>query len=794
MYLMRIIFFCCFQVLVFSGKSQPIKGKVLDAETKEPLAFVNIIVNHSPDNGVTSDINGNFIINAHRDDTLVFSYVGYKKQKVAVENISDKVFMNSSTQFLPEYIFEVGQNPAIPIIQKAVANKRRNNPENLEAFSYLSYNKFSLAPDPSYLQDSSRLQEDDFDSVYYRTNKFFAEKDLFLIESVTRRKFRQPGVYNEEVLANKVSGFGNPGFTLLANDLQQFSFYPDFIKLIDKNYLNPLSKNSYKKYFFYLEDTLLDESDSVYIISFQPFPDTRIDAIKGVFYIHTNGYALQNVIAESIDSTGNIGWKIQQLYDHVEGAWFPIQLNTDLLLYASTESDMTLIGKGKSYLTDIKINPEYKKNEFKATVLDYKQNDSASNANILKRYRVESLEAKELNTYQFLDSLGRAEKFDQKLQTFALMATGEISFKFLSFPVDKIISGNRHEGLRLGLGIYSNNKFSEYLRLGGYFGYGFRDEKWKYGGSVQLNWPDTFLSFGYRYKNDIREWGSSSLFEPLMQGPMEEYRSFLGINMDRIVSHEIWFGFNLFKYLDGRLFTSVNHFDPLSVPSDAVSEFGIIETGVKLRFAYLNQYLNVLGILWPTGTQWPVLRVNYSRGFNESDGSYLYDKVLININKTFQTRNLGRPGFTLVSGLIVGDIPLSLSFNGRGSGIREFNFETGPFFQTMLINEFFNDRFLMLFYDHEIFKLNPKISWADPSLHLITNLGLGSAGDILHYDGFEFKEMNQGFYESGISFRGLLVSGFSKLGLGLFYRWGPERFDSFSENLFVNLNFQFSIE
>lgn len=37
-----------------------VKGRVIDAKTKEPLAFVNIKINDNPHLGVVTDIDGNF--------------------------------------------------------------------------------------------------------------------------------------------------------------------------------------------------------------------------------------------------------------------------------------------------------------------------------------------------------------------------------------------------------------------------------------------------------------------------------------------------------------------------------------------------------------------------------------------------------------------------------------------------------------------------------------------------------------------------------------------------------------
>ena len=79
-----VISLCC---LSFQVWAQPeIKGKVLDAQTKEPLPFVSI---YTPDNqnGTSSDYSGHFVLKTSENtDTLVFSLLGYVTKKVSIQD------------------------------------------------------------------------------------------------------------------------------------------------------------------------------------------------------------------------------------------------------------------------------------------------------------------------------------------------------------------------------------------------------------------------------------------------------------------------------------------------------------------------------------------------------------------------------------------------------------------------------------------------------------------------------------------------------------------------------------
>lgn len=63
-------------------KQQTVKGKVVD-EDNIPLAGVTVLVLGTT-NGVATDFDGNYSINANTNDVLIFSYVGFKPQRIVL--------------------------------------------------------------------------------------------------------------------------------------------------------------------------------------------------------------------------------------------------------------------------------------------------------------------------------------------------------------------------------------------------------------------------------------------------------------------------------------------------------------------------------------------------------------------------------------------------------------------------------------------------------------------------------------------------------------------------------------
>ncbi|MFC2102758.1 carboxypeptidase-like regulatory domain-containing protein, partial [Bacteroidota bacterium] len=128
---------------VFPQATTSINGKVLDSKTKEPLAFVNIVINQSTFGG-TTDIDGKFRFNyAEPITSLKLSYVGYESLIYQVGSKSQNVviYLVRKEIELQEVEILPGINPAHRIISNAVNNRDVNDPEKQKSFSYTMYEK-----------------------------------------------------------------------------------------------------------------------------------------------------------------------------------------------------------------------------------------------------------------------------------------------------------------------------------------------------------------------------------------------------------------------------------------------------------------------------------------------------------------------------------------------------------------------------------------------------------------------------------------------------------------------------
>ncbi|ALM49424.1 hypothetical protein AMR72_11255 [Flavobacterium psychrophilum] len=94
-----ILMFLCFSAATFAQ----VKGTVTDSGTGMTLPGVNVLVKGGQANAST-DIDGNFTIDAKQGDVLVFSYIGYASKEVTATSGTVNVTLAEDAQLLQEVV------------------------------------------------------------------------------------------------------------------------------------------------------------------------------------------------------------------------------------------------------------------------------------------------------------------------------------------------------------------------------------------------------------------------------------------------------------------------------------------------------------------------------------------------------------------------------------------------------------------------------------------------------------------------------------------------------------------
>ncbi|GAB4298100.1 MAG: DUF5686 family protein [Marinilabiliales bacterium] len=819
-----------------------LQGTVIDSTTNEPLAFVSIVYNEQ-NQGTITNIDGKFTIDKTNDIRfLKISYLGYNTKELTRNEfinqtnitirLSKKIYSLNDIEVYP------GINPAHRIIIAAQKNRDKNNPESLKSFKYDNYNKMIFTgsiKDMTTHTDTVNLPVDIVQELKRKPIEkkvdtitgFLNSQHLLIMETVSKRYFLSPDKTKEIVVANRVSGLKNPTFIILATQFQSFSFYNNYVTVMDRTYLNPLTKGSTEKYLFIIEDTLYDQNkDTVFIISFRPKRGKNFTGLKGTLHINTNGYAIQSVIAEPYEENPAMKIKIQQKYEFIDNQqWFPIELNTsivfnqllteinDTIIYNDStiiikKTTLPIIGYGKSYISDIIINPEIDSVKFNHIEVLPLKDMNKKDEEFWETNRPIPLTNADKKTYEVIDSIGKEYNLDSKLFIIETLLNGNIPVSIFNINILKLMSYNQQEGYRLCLDVSTNEKLTKLFSVGGYFAYGFKDKKTKYGGyfSIPISlkhesnikisaWTDFYETGQIKFLEDKNIF-TSEFYRDIYLKKLHQSDGIMASVNTRLLRYfklnmyikserlsDCFMRYNFIDYENNKL--DYNHQGYLLLDQTV--------SGLSLKFIYKEKFFETpSGSLLSLGSKYPELFLNISRGLDIYKSDITYWKTELKIKQNIEWKLLGKTSLQLVAGSVDRALPEWITYNGHGS-YTNFSIESANSFGTMRINEFMNDRFVFLFFRHNFKSLLFKSKHFAPQFVLCQNAGFGTQIKPEYHINTGIP-MDKGYYESGILINNLLKQSYFGYGIGVFYRYGPYAFDktidnfSFKITLYSNIN------
>jgi hypothetical protein len=262
-----------------NAQNTKVSGKVVDAISREPLPFINVVFKGTTA-GTTTDFDGNYTVSTDKpSDSLIFTYIGYDRLAVKIkrgETQQLNIGLNASTVALKEVVIKPGENPAHAILKKVINNKPLNDREKLDYYQYEVYNKIEF--------DINNINDKFKKSAVIKPFKFvfdnidssnIAEKPslpLFLSESISELYYRKkPKVTKEVIKATKVAGVDNESVSQFTGDLyQNVNIYDNAILVFGKNFTSPVSDAGLFFYRYYLIDSMIVDGKYCYQIQFKP--------------------------------------------------------------------------------------------------------------------------------------------------------------------------------------------------------------------------------------------------------------------------------------------------------------------------------------------------------------------------------------------------------------------------------------------------------------------------------------------------------------------------------------------
>ncbi len=803
----KVLFFIGMLILTIHSMAQ-VSGRVYDSKTGAPLAFVNVVI-EGVQSGTTSDIDGRFKVpSARQGEILIFTFVGYKKKTwqvsdVAAERMAVRIEMETEPVQLLEAVVLPGENPAERIMRRAIANKDLNNPEKCCPFTYDSYNKlvFTGLIDSTIAGNPEKIAA--LDTSDQKAYDFFEDQHLLLMESISERRFIPPGHSSEEVKASRFSGLSNPDFVLLGTQLQSFSFYDDEISLLDYRYLSPMHDGAIRRYLYIIEDTTYQAADTVFILSFRPRSGKNFKGMKGLLYINTNGYALENVLAQPADgSTSGMDIRIRQHYEYIdERQWFPVQLNTDIIFKNMFVGPFEMIGIGRSYLKNIRLDAPLRRRDVGSIALRMDPLSTRQPDEFWRTQRFDSLDHREAKTYTFMDSLSKAENFDRKYQWLQNLAAGRVNWGLIDFDLTHFMRFNNYEGFRLGGGLRTSDRLMKRVSLGGYAAYGFGDKEWKWG--TDITWkvhPRSATEVKLSTYTDVFERGGQRFPDETSWLSEKGYYLFFVNQMDRLSVGELSFTTRLPAYLTvsgayrrgamqnnlGYRFKNTEVFEGAQVTSFA-EQMGIQEAELNIRWSHREVLYQTTSKLLQAGTKFPVVGASLMAGEVYGSGiTAQYIRTGVSLEHTFKMPTLGNFTVFTHAGKIFGEAPALRMYNFRSS--RQMWSVSAPFsFETIEPGSMLADEYAVLHLRHNFKDLLFRWKRFRPHFVLVHNMGIGRLNNHDRHDNLNVTAPQFGHVESGLEVHNIIRSGMTGIGLGAYYNYGPTRTGDFKQDFVVKL-------
>ena len=792
-----LVLFLAFSADVLFSQNNTVNGKVTDEDNRQPLAFVNVVINDGQQ-GVITDINGKYEISSNQPITkLTFSSIGYETKTIELLPNQKKcnVVLRPTTFNLNEVIVEAGENPAHRIIDSLLVYRKANNPNSLASYKYNIYDQMVITIDSSDF--GKVLAETDLEKTNLRYfDSILKKSDMMVMETASEVLFKAPDRKLQHVLGTKVAGMKNPTFIYLVNSMQSVSFYDDLIDITGTSYVNPISRGSKSHYFFNLEAVNpIGQGDSLYVISFHPRLGSTFNGLRGTMTVNSDGWALQSVKATPDETTGIFIANIQQLYQKIEGQWFPKQFNTNLkfpsMVVEIDGNTFPMIAIGKSYLTDIEINPEISKKQFSDIEILVAPDAAYRDETFWNDRRIDSLTKRIMATYVFVDSLTQGTNIFESVLglTDKLVNQSVLPIGFLDLDLGKIIKLSSIRGFYFGLGASTNDRLSRQIRLNAFAGYWTRMRYFDYGGGI--TWlmdrqRQTELALQFTNNSEaLGEFGSFST-DGMLSESEYKYTFYENIHVRKNMA-ELQFSTRFANYFKAYLSLSSCHKNYnaqfFHVPTDSLTRAQFTNTEIKLRFAYKEKFLSKPDGIQSLGTTYPIVWLSYQHSFPILGGQYDFDRIKFEVSKNVYTRYSGVSKIIMQAGYATKSCPVVETFNILGT-YEPFGLYSPGSFSTMRLDEFFCDRFIALYLSHNFSGMlwKTESQWFKPQLTLVTNFGWGDMKRAESFSNKNFKTMEKGYFESGFVVKGLLNMLWMKVGAGVFYRYGPYAFDNVWDN------------
>ncbi len=465
-----------------------ISGVVRDRVSREPLAAANIRV-LGTSRGTITNAQGRFSLALPAGTyELRFSMLGYAPDTVRTTVPRDDELMlllQPSAIVLPEVVV-TSEDPAVEIIRRAIANKRR------------------------WVDRLLNYQMDAFTRQVLRRDTSVAS----ITEAYTRGYWQQGDTLREVVLQKRQTRNIQAGFNF-ASVGQILNFNDERVRFVGYSFVGPTALDALDHYFYKLLRTRISYDREVYEIRMTPRSRTT-PLFTGTVHIEGGSYALAGIDVEPNEAfqlpfVRDRKIRYRQQFDlHEQTFWLPADIRIDARVRISVPgfSIPAIDFSQTSVISGYRVNTVIPDSIFRKPRLTVDSSATRIDSSYWAAHQILPLNPEEAGAYRTLDS---TQSLDVQFRPGGMMmslggdaGTAGSLLQYLDAAY------NRVEGFRLGARVDLEKLFPVVAVRGG-FSYGFSSKRSVYSaGATVFTGSDRTLGFGgdvYRRTESVPDHG-----------------------------------------------------------------------------------------------------------------------------------------------------------------------------------------------------------------------------------------------------------------------------------------------
>jgi hypothetical protein len=487
-----------------------ITGMVRDSLSRDGIPYASISL-VGTNEGTLANEKGGFAVNSRANFTkLRVTAMGYRAKEVDIKPGQGSVVLIDLVATgveLEELVVNKGKekyskknNPAVEMIKKLRERRDDNDPRRFPHYGYTQYERMALGF--GNLDDIiSKPEEQAWINEYADTSLLTGKRILPIsIKETVARDYYSDSGHKRVILGTKSAGIDEridqENIKKILDDFMgEIDIFQNDVTLLTNRFVSPLSRIAVDFYKFYLNDTVVVDDERCAVLSFVPFTPQTFGFLGRLYVSLEDTTMFIKRVSMGVPYDINLNYVermsiVQDFQRATNGSRLKMRDDVEVSFKIMPGVPEAFARRETTYRDHNFERPEGGVFNFNG-----EQSNVAGAAympdEFWQEYRPAEVRTTTATMQGLMKRLRGSKLFYWAEQVVVVMVNGYVPTakvsKFDIGPLNTILSGNSLEGLRLRLGGMTTVNLSRHWFARGYAAYGFRDEKFKYMGSLEYS-------------------------------------------------------------------------------------------------------------------------------------------------------------------------------------------------------------------------------------------------------------------------------------------------------------------